>query len=68
MSIILSADRRRVNSLSSRFGSKQKCCAESRVSTIAKPRPATEENEVAQGEEKVEVKEDPDRPGYIEMS
>ena len=34
MSIILSADRRRVNSLSSRFGSKQKCCAESRVSII----------------------------------
>jgi len=34
-----------------------------------KPRPATEENEVAQDEEKVEVKEDPDRwGGYIEMS
>ena len=29
---------------------------------------ATEENEVAQDEEKVEVKADPDRPGYIEMS
>ena len=32
-----------------------------------KPRP-TEENEVAQDESKIEVKADPDGPGYIEMS
>jgi len=33
-----------------------------------KPRPATEENEFAQDEEEVEVKGDPDRRGYIELS
>jgi len=35
---------------------------------VTKPQFSTDENEVEQVEEEVEVKEDPDRPGYIELS
>ena len=35
---------------------------------VTEPQPVTDENEVEQGEEEVVGKEDPDRPGYIELS